>query len=75
MDEVERVVAVETYHRRQRIRLPRATLHATIHSVVENQVALGEDAVVETFARLRSGGLTRHEAVHAIGAVLADFVR
>lgn len=72
MDEAERVAAVETYHRRQRIRLPRATLHATIHSVVENQVALGEDAVVETLARLRSEGLTRHEAVHAIGSVLAE---
>jgi hypothetical protein len=72
MDESERVAAVESYHRRQRIRLPRATLHATIHSVVENQVALGERAVVEALARLRSEGLTRHEAVHAIGSVLAE---
>jgi len=72
MDEVERVAAVETYHRRQRIRLPRETLHATIHTVVENQVAIGEGAVVETLARLRSEGLTRHEAVHAIGTVLAE---
>lgn len=72
MGEVKRVAAVETYHRRQRIRLPRETLHATIHTVVENQVALGEGAVVETLARLRSEGLTRHEAVHAIGTVLAE---
>jgi len=28
MDDADRVEAVETYHRRQRIRLPRATLHA-----------------------------------------------
>ena len=41
MDEAERVAAVESYHRRKRIRLPQATLHTTIHSVVENQVALG----------------------------------
>ena len=72
MDDAERVAAVETYHRRQRIRLPRATLHATIHTVVENQIALGESTVVETLARLRSEGLTRHEAVHAIGTVLAE---
>jgi len=72
MDESERIAAVESYHRRQRIRLPRATLHATIHSVVENQVSLGERVVVETLARLRSEGLTRHEAVHAIGTVLAE---
>jgi hypothetical protein len=72
MDESERVAAVESYHRHHRIQLPRATLHATIHLVVENQVALGEGVVVETLARLRSEGLTRHEAVHAIGTVLAE---
>jgi hypothetical protein len=57
MDDAERIDAVATYHRRQRIRLPRATLHATIHTVVENQIALGEGVVVETLARLRSEGL------------------
>lgn len=72
MDEAERVAAVKTYHRRQRIRVPRATLHATIHTVVENQVALDEGAVVETLTRLQSEGLTRHKAVHAIGTVLAE---
>jgi hypothetical protein len=72
MDDAERVTSVEMYHRRQRIRLPQATLHATIHAVVENQVAIGESVVVETLARLRSEGLTRHEAVHAIGTVLAE---
>jgi len=72
MDEVERIAAVAAYHRRQRIRLPRPTLHATIHTVVENQIALGEGVVVETLTRLRSEGLTRHEAVHAIGTVLTE---
>jgi hypothetical protein len=72
MEEGDRLAAVEAYHRRQRIRLPRATLHATIHTVVENQIALGEGVVLETLARLRSEGLTRHEAVHAIGTVLAE---
>lgn len=72
LDEAARVDAVEAYHQRQRIRLPNATLHATIHTVVENQIALGEGVVVETLARLRSEGLTRHEAVHAIGSVLTE---
>lgn len=71
-DEAERIAAVEAYHRRQRIRLPRLRLHATIHTVVENQLALGEQVVIEALARLRSEGLTRHEAVHAIGMVLAE---
>jgi hypothetical protein len=72
LSESERIDAVETYHQRQRIRLPNARLHAATHAVVENQIALGESAVVETLARLRSEGLTRHEAVHAIGAVVVD---
>jgi hypothetical protein len=71
-DEGERIAAVEAYHRRQRIRLPSPTLHATIHTVVENHLALGREVVVETLRRLKSEGLTRHEAVHAIGMVLAE---
>lgn len=71
-DEADRIAAVEVYHRRQRVRLPSPKLHATIHAVVENQLALREGVVVETLARLRSEGLTRHEAVHAIGMVLAE---
>jgi len=70
--EADRIAAVEAYHRHHRLRLPRATLHATIHTVVENQLALGEQVVIEALARLRSEGLTRHEAVHAIGMVLAE---
>jgi hypothetical protein len=70
--EAERIAAVEAYHRRHRIRSPRPTLHATIHTIVENQLALGEQVVIEALARLTSEGLSRHEAVHAIGMVLAE---
>jgi hypothetical protein len=70
--EADRIAAVEAYHRHQRIRLPRPTLHATVHTVVENQLALGEQVVIDALARVRSEGLTRHEAVHAIGMVLAE---
>lgn len=73
-DEGERIAAIETYHRRHRIRLPQPTLHAAIHAIVENQVALGEEVVIETLARLRSEGLTRHEAIHAIGWVLSGHI-
>ena len=45
--------------------------HAVVHAIVENQLALGEPVVVATLARLRSDGLDRHEAVHAIGSVLS----
>jgi hypothetical protein len=47
-------------------------LHATIHVVVENQLAMGVDPVPVTMEKLIRRGLTRHEALHAIGAVLAE---
>jgi len=72
LDEQERMILVEDYHRRHRIRMPSVEGHAVIHTIVENQLALEEPVVVATFARLRREGLDRHEAVHAIGSVLAD---
>jgi hypothetical protein len=70
-DETERIDLVSSYHRRKRVQLPNAQLHAVIHVVVENQLALGEKVVVETLARLQAEGLSRHDALHAIGSVLA----
>jgi len=70
-DEAERIDLVTTYHRHNRITLPNAELHAVVHVVVENQVALGEATVVDTLARLQTEGLSRHDALHAIGSVLA----
>ena len=71
IDEGERIEMVSSYHRRKKIRLPNAPLHSVIHVVVENQLALGEEAVVRTLARLQAEGLGRHDALHAIGSVLA----
>lgn len=70
-DEGERIEVVASYHRRKKIHLPNAQLHAVIHVVVENQIALGEEVVVETLGRLLGEGLSRHDALHAIGSVLA----
>ena len=72
LDEAERTELVLQYHRRARVKLPNARLHATIHVVVENQVALGDEIPVRrTLERLRAEGLDRHDAVHAAGSVLA----
>jgi hypothetical protein len=71
LDEGERIELVSSYHRREKIRLPSAQLHAVIHVIVENQLALGEAVVIETLARLQREGLNRHDALHAIGSVLA----
>ncbi|MFL9937160.1 hypothetical protein P0D88_51550 [Paraburkholderia sp. RL18-103-BIB-C] len=71
LDEQERIAPVETYHRVARIKLPNVTAHAALHAIVENQIALNLEPVVRAMRRLGKEGLTRHEAVHAIGSVVA----
>jgi hypothetical protein len=71
MDEQERLDLVENFHRRARIQLPSAKLHAVIHVIAENQIALGDETPVRrTVQRLMSEGLDRHESIHAVGSVL-----
>ena len=72
LDELKRISLNKEYHRRHRIRAPNGQRHAVVHAIVENQLALAEPVVVATLARLRSEGLSRHEAIHAIGSVLSD---
>jgi hypothetical protein len=71
LDEQERIGFCKDYHRRHRIWLRNEKLHAVVHAIVENQLALAEPVVVATFARLRSEGLDRHDAIHTIGSVLS----
>jgi hypothetical protein len=72
-DESERIEAVKQYHRRAQVRLPNERLHAVTHVIVENQVALGEAYPVQSVLfRLMEEGLDRHDAIHAIGYVLAE---
>jgi hypothetical protein len=71
-DETERIELVRAYHHRARVRLPNERLHAVIHVIVENQLALGEVVVIETLDRLQREGLNRHDAVHAVGMVLSE---
>jgi hypothetical protein len=73
--EDERMRLVEEYHRRARVRLPNIGAHAAIHAVVESQIALGDEIPVSSTARrLMAEGLDRHDAIHAIGSVLAGFM-
>ena len=73
-DERTRLALVREYHRRDGFESPDERLHAAIHVVVEDQLAMGEVVVVETMERLRRAGLNRHETVHAIGSVLAELI-
>jgi len=73
LSEEERIEMVERYHRRARIRLPRLRVHAMFHAIIENQVAMGDEApVAEAIPRLMKEGLSRHDAVHAVASVMAN---
>ena len=77
LDEGERLVLVEDYHRDARISMPRRArrLHAAIHTIVENQLVLEDQTIVRaTLQRLMEDGLTRHDAIHAVGSVLSEHI-
>lgn len=71
LDEDERRGRVEDFHRAAGIEIPNAAVHAIIHTVIENQIAQGLEPVRRVLARLTADGLGRHEALHAIGSILA----
>jgi hypothetical protein len=75
LDEQERIDLVLKYHRKTRIRLPNAKVHAIVHAMVETQIALEDETPARrTAQRLMDEGLDRHEAIHAIGWVLIEFM-
>jgi hypothetical protein len=76
LDEAERIDLVEDYHRDAGIHVPDLKLHATLHAIVENQIALGDELPVErTLRRLMAEGLDRHDALHAMSMELIMHVR
>jgi hypothetical protein len=75
LDEDARIAKIVSYHRAKRVSLENERIHAIAHMLVENQIALGEPAQVpDTLARLMNEGLSRHDAVHAVGSVLLGVV-
>ena len=75
LDEGEQIALVEDYHRHAGTNQAHATLHAAIHAVIERQLPEQLAPVTIAFERLRGEGLDRHDAVHALGAVLAEHMR
>jgi len=76
MAEDERMMLVLEHHHEAGVELPNEQVHAVVHVVVENQVALGDEMSPQaTLKRLIGEGLDRHEAIHAVGSVLMDFVQ
>ena len=71
LNEQERINLAVDYHRRAQVRLPNVKVHAIVHVIVENQIALGDEIPAgATVQRLMSEGLDRHDAIHAVGSVL-----
>jgi len=75
LDEQERILLIERFHRRVREQVESPRAHAVVHAVVETQLAMDNPTTVRpTLTRLMSEGLDRHEAIHAIGSVLAEYM-
>ena len=75
IDEMERIELVRAFHVRAGIELPNEEVHATLHAIIENQIALGDQTPVQLKARqLMAQGLNRHDAIHAIGSVLIKYI-
>ena len=70
LEEEERIDLVASYHRREKVKLPKLQVHAALHAVVENQIAEELQTVRETVARLQAEGLSRHDAIHAVASVM-----
>jgi hypothetical protein len=76
LDEGERLVLVEEHHRQAKVELPNEQVHAAIHVIVENQAALYDEVPTRaTLERLMREGLDRHDAIHAVGSVLVNFMQ
>ena len=73
IDEDEKLALVQQYHEQSDSGLPDLALHSLVHTIVENQIALGDELpVAATLARLVREGLDRHDAIHAIASILVN---
>jgi len=68
---MEQQLIVERYHKHTHVRLPSPHMHAIMHAAIETQIAQGRAAAGRALERVMTEGLDRHDAVHALGSVLA----
>lgn len=70
----ERTAIVREFHEKTEEGLDEKalTIHSAVHVIVENQLAMGVELLPETIAKLVKQGLSRHEAIHAIGAIITE---
>ncbi|MBE9548607.1 MAG: hypothetical protein IMF09_04310 [Proteobacteria bacterium] len=73
-DESERMALINRFHLDSCADVPEGAenMHATVHLIVENQLAEGFESVSAAISKLVFQGMDRHEAIHAVGAVLSE---
>lgn len=77
LDEGEAELLIMRHHRSPQCAHPPAPnplLHAATHLVIENQAAAPDLPVADALRRLVAEGLTRHEAVHAVGSIVSRYL-
>ena len=72
LSEDAQIRIVREYHHSGAPGLLKEELHAALHVMIENQLALKEKPVRDTMDRLGRDGLDRHDSIHAIGTVLME---
>ena len=72
LDELTRLDLISQFHEDHGEFGESMDAHAGIHAVVETQLAMDVPNARSALGRLRRSGLTRHDAIHAIGTVLAE---
>lgn len=73
LDLAERIRAAKNFHMQARIKASKD--HAYLHVYVETQLAAGYKPGVRALHRLQGQGLSRHEAIHALGRVFWSYSR
>lgn len=74
LDEGKRLLIIEGFHHAARVEIPSAKAHAVMHLIVESQIAGGLESTTRAMRRLRAEGLSRHDALHAIGTVVSEHI-
>ena len=75
LGEEERTRLIEDYYRREGGIGGSPEVLARVHEIIETQLAEQVTPVKAAFVRLRDNGLSRQEAIRAIGSVLATRIR
>lgn len=74
LDESIRLSLIRDYVEEHETELPPEAIdvHASVHMIVENQLALNTEDTVNAYHRLIRQGLSRHNTIHAIGSVVIE---